>query len=112
MIGLYMTETVTILRADTAQDRYGNNVDDAVTETDVPGCLVISPSGQVAPTDEISSNRDTVTTTRTLFAPAGTDLRPTDRVRHNGRVYQVQGEPSVYPGVLAHMEATLRVVTG
>ncbi|OKI19314.1 head-tail adaptor protein [Streptomyces sp. CB03911] len=113
MIGPFMTETVTRIRSGApTRDAYGNDVEGPAEEVTISGCAVLPPSGQTAPTVELTAGRDQVVIARVLFAPAGTDLRPTDRIRHAGRVYEVDGEPSPYPGQLAHIEANLKAVNG
>lgn len=112
VIGLYMTETVQVLRQTPTTDRYGNTVPGEWTPTDVAGCAVLPPPVQIAATAEVTDNRDHVATIRVLFAPAGTDVLATDRVQHGATVYEVDGDPAVYPGALAHVEANLRKVTG
>lgn len=112
MIGLYMDQTVTVLRATLSQDPYGNDVPSTVTETTLSGVAVLPPAGQVSQSTEQLVQRDMVTTLRVLFAPAGTDLRALDRIRHGALTYEVVGDPSPYPGALAHVEANLRRVTG
>lgn len=110
---LYATETVTRLRTGPpTQDPYGNDVPGPVVEADIAGCAVLPPGGQAAASVELIEARDQVTVVRVLFAPAGTDLRATDRVRHDGTVYEVHGEPSPYPGPLAHVTAHLKAVSG
>lgn len=112
MIGLYMTETVDVLRQTPTTDRYGNVVAGEWTPTSVDGCAVLPPPVQIAATAETTDNRDHVASIRVLFAPAGTDVVATDRVQHGDTVYDVDGDPSIYPGVLSHLEANLRRVTG
>lgn len=56
---------------------------------DIPGCL-FAPGGSEEP--KFAANL--VDTDAALYAPAGTDARPTDRFRVRGKVYQVVGEPA------------------
>ncbi len=113
MIGPFMTETVGRIRPGLpTQDAYGNDVPGAADEIEIRGCAVLPPSGQTSASVESTTARDQVVIARVLLAPAGTDLRPTDRIRHAGRMYEVDGEPSPYPGQLAHVEANLKMVSG
>lgn len=112
MIGPFMTDTISVLRMTPITDRYGNTVPGEWAPTVVAGCAVLPPQVQITATLETTDNRDHVSSIRALFAPAGTDIRATDRVQHNGTTYEVDGLPSTFPGVLAHVEANLRVVTG
>src|SRR5690606_21170912 len=76
-------ETVTIVRpGPPTQDEYGNDVPGTPVEIDVPGCGVAPRTSS-----EITDARDTVIVGLTLYAPAGTDLRATDRVRVGGELY-------------------------
>ncbi len=103
------TVTITVLRDGTpTQDRYGNDVPGPATETDVAGCMVLPPGGQMATSTEDTNGRDLVVIVRTLFAPPTADIRATDRVRHDGVTYQVVGDPARYPGRLAHLEVQLK----
>lgn len=112
MINPLMSDTVTLLRRTDVADRYGNVVPGEWTPTVVPGCALLPPQVQITATLEAIDNRDQVSTLRILFAPAGTDIRPTDRVQHGGVTYDVDGSPSAFPGSLAHVEVNLKAVTG
>lgn len=105
-------DTITILRASLVDDAYGNQVPDWSTpvSTAVTGCRL-----QPERAGEYVLDREAVTTRWRLFAPAGTDLRATDRVEHAGEVYEVDGDPQRWPsptGRLAHVEALLRRTEG
>lgn len=114
MISSLMTDTVTVLRpGPPTRDSRGNEVPGPPVETIVTGCAVLPPTGQSAPTVELTVGQQTVTISRVLFAPLGTDVRATDQVVHGGRTYEVVGEPSVFDRTsLAHIETTLKAVTG
>lgn len=105
-------DTVTILRAGMVDDGYGNQTPDwsAPSRADVAGCRL-----QPLPVEDYTLDREAVTTRWRLFAPAGTDLRATDRVEHQDEVYEVEGDPERWPsptGRLAHVEALLRRTEG
>jgi hypothetical protein len=111
-VDLRAGETVTILRpGPPTQDEYGNDVPGPPTEIPVPGCGVAPQQSS-----ELTQARDTVTAGLTLYAPWGTDLRPTDKVRVRGIVYDVTGEPggfrSPFTGSTGPVVATLERVTG
>jgi hypothetical protein len=113
VIGLYMVDVVARLRPGApAVDPYGMPVPGSDEELEIAGCAVLPPNGQAAASTESTDGRDQVVVVRVLFAPAGTDLRALDRIRHSGTVYEVHGEPSAYPGPLAHLEANLRRWSG
>jgi hypothetical protein len=97
---------VTILRATTTEDPYGNPVRDwdAATQTQVTGCSVQPVQG-----DEVTVGRDTVVSRWRLYAPDGTDLLASDRVRFEGDVYEVDGEVQRWDfPPLSHVTALLR----
>lgn len=110
-----MQDTVVVLRAAVATDRYGNTVPGAVTETTITGCAVVPPGARLSTTGgtEVVYGRDTVEATMVLLAPLDTDIVATDRVRHAGTVYDVDGMPGRFTLTsLQHVAARLRVVTG
>lgn len=61
---------------------------------------------------EVTDVRDTVTARRKLFDP-NMDLRATDRVRFDGLVYEVEGEPQPWGSPpFGHVYALLVRVEG
>lgn len=85
-------ETITVIRATTTgTDDYGNAIEgwDTATETTIPGCAVALRS------EPESGGYDSpaVLVGITVYAPAGTDIRHTDRVRVRGVLYEVDGIP-------------------
>ena len=84
--------TVVVLRAPAVTDRYGNTTGErdwnAATETAVDGCSV-----QSQPSTEFTQDRAGVLIRKQLFAPVHTDLTAADRVRHEGQVFEVVGDP-------------------
>lgn len=110
-------ETVTIVRPGApTQDAYGNDVPGAPTEISVPGCGIAPQDGNGAGGNELVQARDTVIAGLVLYAPAGTDLRPTDKVRVAGVLYEVIGQPggfrSPFTGSTGPVVASLQLVTG
>ncbi|MFQ6194872.1 hypothetical protein [Streptomyces sp. NPDC000405] len=106
-------ETVTVLRAGaTGRDIYGNDLPGPAVEQLVRGC-VIAPAGTP---DEVTGGRDTVTEALTVYLPAGTDVRPTDRMRIRGEVFEVHGavtaHRSPFTGQGAGVHLTARRTTG
>lgn len=103
-------ETVTVRRAATTTDRYGNTVRDwtSVTDTDVDGCAV-APNG--AP-ETTSDGREAAVERLTIYMPVGSDVEATDRVVVRGDVYDVDSEPSAwtspYSGTARGVEVTAR----
>jgi hypothetical protein len=105
-------ETVTIVRTGTpTQDQYGNDVAGSPTEIDVPGCAVAPRTS-----NEDVTGRDQVIEGLTVWMPAGTDVRPTDRVRRAGVLYDIDGDAgawtSPFTGFAAPVQISLARVTG
>lgn len=98
--------TITVRRATTTQDDYGNDVRnwDAASSATVGGCSVQPVTGE-----EVTVGRDTIVSRWQLFAPDGTDLTATDRVEWDGDAYEVDGEVQrwAFPP-MSHLTAFLR----
>ena len=110
-------DTVVIVRPGApTQDSYGNDVPGAPTEIPVPGCGIAPRDSTGSASNEITDARDTVISGLTLYAPYGTDIRATDRVRVGGVLYEVEGLPggfrSPFTGSTGPVVATLELVTG
>jgi hypothetical protein len=109
----FHTDTIVVLRAPLVDDPdYGNQVPDwpNATETTVTGCRVQPERGS-----DYTIDREAVLTRWRLFAPPTIDLLATDRVRHDGVDYDVEGSVERWPSptnALAHVEARLRRVDG
>lgn len=110
-------DTVVIVRAGTATDRYGNQVSDWATATRTTADQVaVLPTSQA---EDAAGNRTTITTGWRLYSRPGTapDLRATDRVEWRELSLEVIGEVARWPhplrrGAVHHIEAELRRVTG
>ena len=81
--------TVTVLRATSTEDAYGNQTPSwaTATPTTIGGCSVQPVQG-----DEQTVGRETVVSRWRLFAPPTADVQATDRVIHDADVYEVDGE--------------------
>jgi hypothetical protein len=107
-------ETVTILRpgASTTTDIYGNDVPGPDTRTDVTGCAV-APRLQG---DATEGGRQGVIIGTTVYFPAGTDVRATDRLEVRGEAHTIEGDPgywtSPYSGTARGVEVATRRVEG
>lgn len=114
MITSFLTDTIVVIRpGPPTRDSRGNVIPGVPTETTVQHCAVFPPTGQTATTTEITQSADTVTISRVLYAPPGTDVLPMDRIRFEGRTYEVVGQPSEFNRTsMGHIEANLRVVSG
>ena len=101
-------DTVTRLRGQ-SRDNWGNTTG-TDTEADITGCSV-----QPASAIELTDRGDLLVTNVTVYAPAGTDLLATDRVRWAGDVYEVDGAPARWnddTGTEDHVQAQLKLVQG
>ena len=83
---------ITIVRAGSAPDRYGNTDIDWThpTETTVSGWL----DTNLRRMGEQERDRDELESDGNAYLPAGTDIRGTDRLLIHGVTYQVYGLPS------------------
>jgi head-tail adaptor len=103
---------VTLLStAVTGRDEYGNDVREA-TETPVDA-LAVWPRAS----DEQTQGRDTVIVGLTAVLPYGTEVHATDRLRFDGKVWEIEGEPGVwgpspFTGNVAGVEVALTRVEG
>jgi hypothetical protein len=85
------------------QDEYGNDVYNE-TRITVRNC-VFAPSGS----SESLVFQDQVSTTDTIFMPAGTDVSPLDAIEWNGNVYEVTGEVSAWTSPFSGRVSPIRV---
>lgn len=116
-MGFPAGETVTRLRAGTpTRDPYGNDVRGPDVETDVEGVVVAPRDGNATTGNEKVQARDQVTSGFTIWPPAGTDIRPTDRFRVRGVVCEVDGESgqwrSPFTGLNSPVQVSLSRITG
>lgn len=112
MPGFPAGETVTIIRpGPPTRDAYGNDVAGPAAELDVPGCAVAPRTSS-----EDVQARDQVIEGLTVWMPAGTDVRPTDRVRRAGVLYEIDGDAgrwsSPFTGFTGPVQVSLSRVTG
>lgn len=105
-----LSQTVTIVRASTVNDPYGTPVKDwtTVTRTAYPARL------EQTLAQEITTDRDTVTSDWRLFLEASAVIGPYDRVEADGKTLEVVGSPSVEhtPRGPHHIEARLVLANG
>lgn len=112
-------ETVTILRAgaSTGRDARGNPIPGPVVETPVKGCVVTPRQEMPQVGGSEQQARDTVITGYTVYAPPGTSVLTTDRVRIRGVVCEITGEPgdwgrSPFTGTAGPLQFAADRVTG
>ena len=84
--------SIVVIDAPFKTDEYGNEQSERdwsqATETPVDGCSV-----QSQPSDEFTTDQDSVLIRKQLFAPVDTPLSFGSRVRHDGHTYDVDGDP-------------------
>lgn len=113
MSGFPAGETITVVRPGSVvgTDGYGNDVRGADVETDVAGC-VVAPR---ASTENVEA-RDQIVEGLTVWLPAGTDVRATDKIRRGGVLYEIDGAPgawrSPFTSLAAPTQVSLTRVTG
>lgn len=110
-------DTVTIVRPGApTRDGYGNYVSGPPTEIPVSGCGVSPRDSTGSAANELTGARDTVISGLTVYAPYGTDVRATDRMRVGGVLYEVVGLPgsfrSPFTGSTGPVVVSLELVTG
>lgn len=108
--------TVTVYRASSTTDRYGNEVPGPwVSVGTVAGCAVAPRSSSRA--DELTgAGRTGVIVGLTLYAPSDAEIGPHDRVEVDGDTFEVDGEvgrwSSPFTGWTPGVEVALRRVEG
>ena len=108
-----MTDTLTRIRPAFTSER-GDQIPDWLnaSEAELTGCRVQPMAGEEVTEPQ---NRDSVTTAWKVYAPSGTDVRSTDRIRYAGTLYEVNGSVRNWPsptGTLASTQFELRRVDG
>lgn len=105
------TDVVYRLRGHASPDSWGDSGADWSNPNSLPiyGCSVQPVQG-----DENVLTRDSVTSRWNLFLPMDADVRSSDRIRHRGVVYEVDGSVQVWPDFFGygHKVALLRLVEG
>lgn len=97
-------ETVVVVRPP-PRGRFGDPAPGSTVEIEVPGTLFApGPSSE----DLVGANQ--VDSDATIYAPVGTQVLPTDRIRARGKEYSVVGEPQEWAG--EGVVIRLRRVTG
>ncbi|MFJ2702977.1 hypothetical protein ACIO3R_07230 [Streptomyces sp. NPDC087428] len=103
-------DTVTVItRVLVGEDERGQDVYED-QERDVDHCNM-----QPVSSTEATDDRVQVVTRWRLAGPPDMGLTNMSKVRHGGVLYEVDGEPGVFGsfgGLLDHIEASLKVVTG
>lgn len=112
-------ETVRILRTGTStgRDERGRPLPGADESFDLAGCVVAPRAETPRVGGDQQQARDTVIVGYTVYAPAGSDVRTTDRVRIRGEVCEITGWPgdwgrSPFTGLAGPVQFAADRVTG
>ena len=103
----FWRQTITRLRPTETTSR-GSTIYDWSNpdELDIPNCSV-QPSGTSLTQDgRVQGIQDGLT----VYAPAGVDIQAGDRIRYNGNVYTINGDPQIWPGAVALDHVQLNLV--
>lgn len=104
-----MSETVTRLRATSSTDRYNDAAPDwdNPAELDIDGCAVAPRDAE----EDREGGREAVIVGFNVYAPAGTSVLATDRLRVRGEVHIVEGEPGVWVSPFSETEEGVEIRT-
>lgn len=112
-------ETVVRLRRGPSpgRDPRGQPIPGTMTETPVEGCVVAPRAESPQVGGEQQQARDTVIAGWTVYAPPGSDILTTDRVRIRGEVCEITGHPgdwgrSPFTGTAGPVQFAADRVTG
>lgn len=108
MLLSFCNQVITRIRPGTTESR-GSTIFDwtNVNEMDIGGCSMQPASTSLTEDGRVLGISDLYT----LFAPPDADIEAGDRIRFNGKVFEVAGEVRVQPsatGRLDHIQVTLR----
>lgn len=105
-----LPQTVTVVKAGTTTDRYGNTTTNwaAATRTQYPAWIEQQAAG------ENTDQRDQQSADWLMIVQPDADVNGRDRVEYDGKTFEVFGPPTprnTFRG-LHHIEATLRWIEG
>jgi hypothetical protein len=105
-----LVRDVDVITAGTVTDVYGDPQPDWTTATEISTVGWLAQASSI----EVLDGRDATSSTLTLTLPAGTPVTARDRVRIDGRLYELDGEPNSAwtPRGEHHIETALRIVVG
>lgn len=104
-----MSETITRLRATTSTDRYNNAAPDwsDPAELDITGCAIAPRDAE----EDRENGREAVIIGFNIYAPSGTSVLATDRLRVRGEEHIVDGEPGVWINPWSDVEEGVEIRT-
>jgi len=102
----FWRQTITRLRPGTTESR-GSTIYDWTNpdELEIPNCSVQPASTSLTQDGRVQGIQDGLT----VYAPPGVDIQAGDRVRYNGNVYAINGDPLAWPGAVSldHIQLNL-----
>jgi hypothetical protein len=105
MLPSFATQTIEVVEPTMVEER-GQLVPDWDAEpasvTPVPGCSV-----QPGASSEDLAGRSNVIVRWTVYAPPGIPVTAHSRVRYDGRLYSVDGEPARWPSATGALDHTV-----
>ena len=111
MLPSFCKDTVTRIRPGAKESR-GSIIPDwtTATEKEIGGCSMQPASTSLTQDGRVLGLLDEYT----LFLPPDADVQAGDRIRHNGQVYEIDGDVRVQPAPLRldHIELRLRRYAG
>lgn len=112
MLPSWANDTVTIIRPASIESR-GSTVPDwsRATETQVSGCSVQPAGTSLSQDGRVLGVMDGLT----AYIPPGTDVQPGDRIRFDGEVYTIDGDPRSWKsatGAVSHILLNLKRWSG
>lgn len=102
----FWRQTITRIRPATKTLRGSTVYDwDDVEELEIPECSVQPASTSLSQDGRVQGITDGLT----VYAPEDIDVKAGDRIRYNGAVYTINGDPLVWPGVarMQHVQLNL-----
>lgn len=111
MLTSFCNDIVTRIRPATTKSR-GSTIFDwsNATEKEIPGCSMQPASTSLSEDGRVLGIFDGYT----LFAPADADIQAGDRIRFEGKTYEIDGDVRVQPAALSlnHLHINLRRYSG
>ena len=111
MLPSFCNDTVIRIRPGTKESRGSTIFDwENATELQIEGCSVQPASTSLSEDGRVLNIRDE----RTMFAPAGSDIRDGDRIRFDGEIFTINGDVRIQSTAfgLEHLHITLKRYSG
>ena len=102
----FWRQTITRIRPTTKTERGSTVPDwDNANELEIQECSVQPASTSLSQDGRVMGVQDGLT----IYAPVDADVQAGDRIRYNGSVYTINGDPLVWPGVARMQHIQLNV---